>query len=200
MKELSKIFLFLFLFSCGKKEDIDFKEVDDSAIRYKLFQLEDIGWKSKKNSQQIDDINFTAIEVPIQYYILKDQGKSDLFNVDSLYNQNKFERVIEFTFEQEEEKDLLQEEFTNLTLEESIKYMSFKIENDFYVVTSKKDTLRCSGVTFERNFKVAPLQKVILFFSGIYPEEKIQLVYNDKLFGKGIIKFKFEEQYKEILQ
>ena len=26
------------------------------------------------------------------------------------------------------------------------------------------------------------------------------LVYNDKLFGKGIIKFKFEEQYKEILQ
>ena len=98
MKELSKIFLFLFLFSCGKKEDTDFKEVDDSAIRYKLFQLEDIGWKSKKNSQQIDDINFTAIEVPIQYYILKDQGKSDLFNVDSLYNQNKFERVIEFTF------------------------------------------------------------------------------------------------------
>ena len=70
MKELSKIFLFLFLFSCGKKEDTDFKEVDDSEIRYKLFQLEDIGWKSRKNSQFIENINFTAIEVTIQYYIL----------------------------------------------------------------------------------------------------------------------------------
>jgi hypothetical protein len=200
MRGLSKILIFLILFSCNKKDNSSFKEVDDSAIRYKLFQLEDMGWKSKKHSQQIDDLNFTAIEVPIQYYILKDQGKSDLFNVDSLYNQNKFERIIEFTFEQEEEKDLLHEEFTNLTTDESIKYMSFKVENDFYVVTSKNDTIKCSGVTFERNFKVAPLQKLILFFSGISPEEKIQLVYNDKLFRKGIIKFKFEDQYKEILQ
>ena len=65
---------------------------------------------------------------------------------------------------------------------------------------TKKNTIKCSGVNFERNFKVAPLQKVILFFSGISPKDKIQLVYNDKLFGKGIMKFMFEEQYKEILQ
>lgn len=190
----------LLLFSCNKKENKNIKDVDDSAIRYKLFQLEDMGWKSKKNSQQLEDINFTATEVPIQYYLLKDQGNSDLFNIDSLYNQNKFERIIEFTFEQEEEKDLLEENFTKLPYEDGVKYMSFKMENDFYVVTSKKDTIKCSGVNYERNFKVAPFQKIILFFSGINPNDKIQLVYNDKLYRKGIIKFKFEEQYKEILQ
>lgn len=190
----------LLLFSCNKKENKNIKDVDDSAIRYKLFQLEDMGWKSKNNSQQIDDIDFTATEVPIEYYLLKDQGKSDLFNIDSLYNQNKFERIIEFTFSQEDEEDLLKEDFTNLSYEEGVKYMSFKMENDFYVVTSKNDTIKCSGVNYERNFKVAPFQKIMLFFSGIQPKDKIQLIYNDKLFGKGIVKFKFEEQYKEILQ
>lgn len=190
----------LLLFSCNKKKNENIKDVDDSAIRYKLFQLEDMGWKSKNNSQQIDDINFTATEVPIEYYLLKDQGNSDLFNIDSLYNQNKLERIIEFTFSQEDEEDLLKEDFTNLSYEEGVKYMSFKMENDFYVVTSKNDTIKCSGVNYERNFKVAPFQKIMLFFSGIQPKDKIQLIYNDNLFGKGIVKFKFEEQYKEILQ
>lgn len=202
MKDLSSLLLILILttISCDRNDKKNVKDIDDSAIRYKLFQLEDMGWKSKKKSQQIEDINFTAIEVPLEYYLLKDQGKSDLFKIDSLYNENKYERIIEFTFENEEEKDLLQEDFTKISSEEAIKYMSFGLENDFYVVTSKKDTIKCSGVNFERNFKVAPLQKVILFFSGISPKDKIQLVYNDKLFGKGIMKFMFEEQYKEILQ
>lgn len=190
----------LLLFSCNKKEDENIKDVDDSTIRYKLFQLEDMGWKSKNNSQQIEDINFTATEVPIEYYLLKDQGNSDLFNIDSLYNENKYERIIEFTFEQEDEKDLLLEDFTKLNYEDGVKYMSFNMEDDFYIVTSKKDTIKCSGVNYERNFKVAPFQKIMLFFSGIQPKDKIQLIYNDKLFGKGIVKFKFEEQYKEILQ
>ena len=200
MKEVSSLILFFLLVSCGKSDNNIEKDIDDSAIRYKLFQLEDMGWKSKYNSQQIEDINFTATEVPIQYYLLKDQGNSDLFNIDSLYNQNKFERIIEFTFEQEDEKDLLEETFTKLSYEDGVKYMSFNMEKDFYVVTSKKDTIKCSGVNYERNFKVAPFQKIMLFFSGINPNDKIQLVYNDILFGKGIVKFKFEEQYKEILQ
>lgn len=203
MKGSSSFFLLVFtllVLSCDKKDNKNIKDIDDSVIRYKLFQLEDIGWKSKNNSQQIEDISFTATEVPIQYYLLKDQGNSDLFNIDSLYNQNKFERIIEFTFEQENEEDLLKEDFTSLSYEEGVKYMSFKMENDFYVVTSRKDTIKCSGVNYERNFKVAPFQKIMLFFSGIDPKEKIQLVYDDKLFGKGIVKFKFEEQYKEILQ
>jgi hypothetical protein len=188
----------LILFSCNKKENI--KDVDDSEIRYKLFQLEDMGWKSKNISQKIEDISFTATEVPIEFYLLKDQGTSDLFNIDSLYNENKYERIIEFNFKQEDEKDLLNNEFTKLSYEEGVKYMSFNMEKDFYVVTSRNDTIKCSGVNYERNFKVAPFQKILLFFSGIQPKDKIQLIYNDKLFGKGIVKFKFEEQYKEILQ
>jgi hypothetical protein len=66
------------------------------------------------------------------------------------------------------------------------------------VVTAKKDTIPCSGVTFERNYKIAPYQKVLLFFSGIDPNDKIQLVYNDYLFRKGTLKFKFKDTYTKI--
>lgn len=197
-KILILLLLFFFLFSC-KKEITNQIPVDDGSIRYQLFQLEKFGWKSKKHSQKADDINFTATEVPIQYYLLKDQGNQDLFNIDSLYQENKTERIIEFTFEQEDEDDLLKDKFTSLSYEDGVKYMSFSLDKDFYVVTSKNDTIQCSGVNYERNFKVAPFQKVLLFFSGIDPKEKIQLIYNDKLFKKGTLKFQFKDTYTEIL-
>lgn len=185
--------------SCEKKKENTIPLVDDSSIRYQLFQLEKFGWKSKLHSQKINDISFTATEVPIQYYLLKDQGNQDLFNIDSLYQENKRERIVEFTFEQEDEEDLLKDKFTSLSYEEGVKYMSFSLDKDFYVVTSKNDTIKCSGVNYERNFKIAPFQKVLLFFSGIDPNEKIQLIYNDKLFKKGILKFQFKDSYTEIL-
>jgi hypothetical protein len=197
MKGLNKhyfMLLIFILFSC-KKED---KATDDSEIRDRYFNLEKIGWKSRVYNQYVDDINFTATEVPIQYYLLKDKGNENLVLVDSLYKLNKTERVIEFTFHQDEEKDLLKNNFTGMTYEEGVKYMSFGLDRDFYVVTSKNDTIKCSGVTYERNYKVAPFQKVLLMFSGIEPNEKIQLVYNDYLFRKGILKFKFKDPFTEI--
>lgn len=201
MKDFKSLMFILFILfsSCKEKEEVKKTVVDDGAIRYQLFQLEKFGWKSKLHLQKVDDISFTATEVPIQYYLLKDQGNQDLFNVDSLYQKNKRERIIEFTFEQEDEDDLLKDKFTSLSYEEGVKYMSFSMDKDFYAVTSKNDTIQCSGVSYERNFKVAPFQKILLFFSGIDPKEKIQLIYNDRLFKKGILKFQFKDTYTDIL-
>ncbi|UUC46478.1 hypothetical protein [Flavobacterium cerinum] len=190
---------FVFLLCSCKKEKTTTTGRDDSEIRSRYFQLEKIGWKSREYSQKVDDISFTATEVPIQYYILKDQGKTDLFKVDSLYEANKQERVIEFTFRQDDEKDLLGDQFTGLPYEDAVKYMAFALDKDFYVVTSKNDTIACNGVSYERNYKIAPFQKVVLFFSGIDPNEKIQLVYKDHLFRKGTLKFKFKDTFTEIL-
>ena len=196
MKDLSRLilaFLLLALFSC--KKDSQSKKIDDSEIRDRYFNLEKIGWKSRAYTQKIEDIGFTATEVPIQYYLLKDQGTENLKTVDSLYEENKRERVIEFTFQQDEEKDLLAKDFTGMEYTDAVKYMSFGLDKDFYVVTSKKDTIQCSGVTYERSYKIAPYQKVMLFFSGIDPNDKIQLVYTDYLFRKGTLKFKFKDTY-----
>jgi len=84
-------------------------------------------------------------------------------------------------------------EFTNKNYEEAVKYMAFTITKDFTIVTSSKDTISCAGVQFERNFKVAPFKRALLYFGNINPEDQIQLIYTDELFGNGIIKFKFKE-------
>jgi hypothetical protein len=192
MKDLSKLFCFLFvllLFSCRKEK------TEDLEIKDRYFNLEKIGWKSRSYTQVVDDIGFTATEVPIQYYLLKNQGIEDLHHVDSLYEENKKERVIEFVFQLDEEKDLLGKDYTGMDYTTAVKYMSFVLDKDFYVVNSKKDTILCSGVNFERNYKIAPFQKVLLFFSGIDPNDKIQLIYNDFLFRKGTLKFKFKDPF-----
>ncbi len=189
MKGLNKFSKFLFIlfcfYSCKDKES---QQVSEDLL-FQYYQLENKGWKSKKNDQKVDDILFTATDVPIQYYILKELGNRDIVSVDSVYQDNKNERIIEFTFEQDNEADLLDKKFTQMDYDSSIKYVSFSIEKDFYAVTAKNDTILCSGVLFERNFKTAPYTKILLFFSGVHSEEKIQLIYTDYLFRKGTLKF-----------
>lgn len=176
--------------ACQKQEH---SEKDPDEIRFRYYNLEKIGWKSVSHSQSADNITYTATQVPIQYYLLKDQGNTDLVKIDSLYDLNKNERIIEFVFEDVNKRDLLEEQFTQLDYKNSIEYLSFKIQKDFLVITDHKDTIACSGVIFERNFKVTPNNKVLLFFSGVAPKEKIQLVYNDRLFHNGILKFHFKQ-------
>ncbi|PHS07647.1 MAG: hypothetical protein COA88_08080 [Kordia sp.] len=117
------------------------EEPKDTEQNYDAYhQLANIGWKSKKINHYINTINYTATEVPIAYYILKDQGSSDLKKVDSIYSVHKRERVLEIEFHHDEEKDLLLSEFTNKNYEEAVKYMAFTITKDFTIVTSSKDT------------------------------------------------------------
>lgn len=183
------IFVCLFLVcSCNKNDNNS-----DSEIRERYFNLEKAGWKSKSYKQKVDNINFTATEVPIVYYLLSSLGSNNVAKIDSLYEVNKRDRVYEFEFADENEDDLLKEKYTNMDYEDSVKYLSFSIDKDYYLVTSKNDTVRCSGVLFERSFKVAPYNKVLLFFSDIDTEDKVQLVYQDKLFQKGTLKFRFKD-------
>jgi hypothetical protein len=127
--------MFLLCLSCKKETN---KGTKDQEISDRYFNLEKIGWKSRAYTQNIEDIGFTAVDVPIQYYFLKDLGTKNLKTIDSLYEENKRERVLEFTFQQNEEKELLTKKFTGMDYTDAVKYMSFGLEKDFYIVTSKK--------------------------------------------------------------
>lgn len=178
----------LLFVSCQKE-----KITPVSDTEYKLFNLEQAGWKSKSVSHLFSEIEYKATLVPLQYYILKNEGRENLQKGDSIYESLKNERIIEVEFQQEKEDDLLKEIYTNRDYESSVKYMSFYIEKDFKVVTQKGDTVNCSGVTFERNFKVAPFKRILLHFGNIPEQENIKLIYNDNLFGNGLMKFNFKE-------
>lgn len=186
-----KYFLYtvlLCLFFACKKEQSMAPDYD-----YKLFNLENSGWKSKSVSHFLSGIEYKATLVPLQYYILKSVGNKDHTLTDSIFKSHKQERIIEVEFHHENKDDLLKEEYTDLDYESSVKYMSFYIENDFKIVTQSADTIQCAGITFERNFKVAPFKRLLLHFGNVPEDENIQLVYDDRLFGRGFIKFQFNE-------
>ncbi|MDO5969785.1 hypothetical protein Q4Q35_08195 [Flavivirga aquimarina] len=176
------LLVFSVLISCNKSSK------SNKLPEYKFFNFQQQGWKSKCVTHFVNDINYTATEVPIQYYFLKN-NQSNYNKVDSLYQLNAKERIIEIEFQHANAADLLLEDYTDKTYKEAVKYMAFILEKDFTVVTSSKDTIRCSGVNFERNFKVAPFKRVLLYFNNINPNDHIKLIYQDHLFKNGIIKF-----------
>jgi len=186
-KQTFYIVLIITLFmSCNNSEKIN------PQPEYKFFNLQQQGWKSRQITQFVNDINYTATEVPLQYYILK-STKGDYHKTDSISKVNSKERIVELEFQHVNQTDLLLKDYTNKTYEDAVEYMAFSIKKDFTVVTSSNDTIKCSGVNFERNFKVAPFKRLLLYFNNINPNDNIKLIYQDQLFGNGIIKFNLNE-------
>ncbi|TBN11972.1 hypothetical protein EYD46_17465 [Hyunsoonleella pacifica] len=177
---------FYLFISCGNTTE------KATQLGHKSFNLNQHEWKSQSITQFVGDINYTATEVPLQYYILKNNPEN-YQKVDSLYQLSKRERIVEIEFQHANETDILLQEYTKRSYEDAVKYMAFTIEKDFTVVTSSNDTIQCSGVNFERNFKIAPFKRVLLYFNNIKPTDNIKLIYQDHLLGNGIIKFDFND-------
>lgn len=204
MKEIGKKLLMISLIVCFciiscKKESSTAREKRQNEVKERYFNFQEKGWKSLSNSQKIDDIHYTATEVPLDYYILNSQGTKDVLVTDSISKANKTERIIEFEFLHDEEKNLLESNLLSMDYESAVKYMSFNIYKDFFLVSAQKDTIRCEGVLFQSAYKVSPSSKLLLFFSGVAPNRPVQLVYDDKLFGKGLVKFSFKENITKIV-
>ena len=167
------------------------KRLEQSVLSTKLFQHQDRGWKANRIMNFTQQIQYRATEVPIEYYLLKNQGLEDVQVFDSVALANNTERIIEFEFEHIESDDLLIEEYTSKTYDDSVIYMAGTIKDDFYAITSNNDTIPCLGVHFERHFKVSSFKRVLLYFGGVDPDETIKIVYQDRLFGQGTFEFDF---------
>lgn len=182
--------IILSLLSCNSGNE---EKNSSIVISHKLFQLEKRGWKSQRITHFVNDIHYSATEVPNEYYLLKREGTKNLYHIDSLSKTYSRERIIEFEFEHIDEDDLLKNEYTTLDYNNSVTYLASTISKDFIAVTSNNDTISCSGVQFERHFKVSPFKRILLYFGNIDPSDNIQIIYNDRLFNNGIFKFKFNE-------
>lgn len=138
-------------------------------------------------------INYSARELSISQHLKKSLSASSSHDLDSLDRDMSRERVFQVEFQHLSEADLLQSNYTNLDYSESVQYMSSHIGSDFSIVTSNHDTLVSQGVIFERNFKIAPFKRVLVFFTSVDPTSKVDLLYNDRLFGNGQIKFNHKD-------
>lgn len=73
-----------------------------------------------------------------------------------------------------------------------INYMSFRMPKDIFLIQGK-DSLSPDLFHFERIFEVAPYATVMIAFDDekFNPAEEFTIVYNDRLFNKGCIKFNY---------
>ena len=177
------IVLLAFICSCTNKLESSIKE----------FSFAGKQWNAIERIQHRGSIAYRASEVPLQYYLQKHLGVYDSEGIDSMCQNLNRERVLVMEFEQDRGVDLLLSDFTNRDYDAAVRYMAFDIQDDFKLVTTSKDTIPCSGVLFERNFKVAPFKRLLLHFGNINPDDKITLLYKDQLFGQGNIRFDFDD-------
>ncbi len=79
--------------------------------------------------------------------------------------------------------------------EERIKYVSFYMEKDLYLVQGN-DTVYPGIYHFERTYEVVPFITVMLAFDNTKfdKEKEFTIVYNDKLFEKGLVKFTYQNK------
>lgn len=76
--------------------------------------------------------------------------------------------------------------------DERIKYFSFDLYKDVYLVYGG-DTIPCGMHVWERGFNAKPALSCQLVFDAIKVQDNtpLELVYNDRVFGNGLIKFRF---------
>lgn len=170
---------------------------EDSNLIVRSTEKLEVGnysWNSYKVSQMRGGLTYSAINLPIEYYLRKNIGVTNIDNIDSLANVMSSERVIIAEFNHLDRDDVLKSEYTNRTYEEAVKYIASAISKDYHFITSKQDTIPCIGVLFERNFNVAPFKRVLLYFNDIPPGDMGELLYDDQLFGNGSFSFKLNQR------
>jgi hypothetical protein len=93
-------------------------------------------------------------------------------------------------FEEIQKQDLMKK-YHSKNLDQSVSYLAFDIENDFTIITSNGETLHPVYAQYERNFHVAPFERILLSFKGVNIEDEMTVAYTDKLFKKGEMIFTF---------
>lgn len=166
-------------------------------LEYKYYKLEKEGWKSTSISEDLGDVKCKATQVPVAYYVIKNIGSSDLIKVDSISNSHKRERIIEIDLESEGNKDFVDVVSANFSESQLIEYFSFGIVNDFYLI-SKNKKHKCKSVIYQSDGQKILKPKLLLFFSGVNPDEDCYLQYRDKLFNNGVLNFRFQKPIEKL--
>lgn len=208
MKAIIPTFLIFFLFSCNhsKKTGIDSRLTEENIsenINAPSYSSEDLefasiaGFSSNKVTESFGEMKYTAKLIPVRSF-LKEKFKYDNTELDSLVKELSEEVIILFEFEGDKSKDILDKEFTKLDYDKSVSYMSFEINEDFYLVAGK-DTIQCANSQLERTFKLTPFKRLLLNFGGVNINNRsgMYLVYKDQLYKNGIIKFGLAESIQE---
>ncbi len=202
MKIAFYILLLLVLVACGDKSQLigesalefpvenNVADFTDSRIEFKnnVIQIDQVEEDVliQEIEQQREDVLFRVKRMDTKHYLMRKGLKNE--ELEKALIELEDEQLFYVEFEESQKRDLMKKYFEQ-HMDESVSYLSFKIDQDFSLVQS--DTIDAASLVYERNYHVAPFERILISFKGIDKDEEMEIIYRDKLFQKGEMKFHF---------
>lgn len=143
-----------------------------------------------RKNQTVGNFELSVMYEPVDYLLGKSKDNRPLDQ-----QREEFENFEHFQFRiklTEGGNILMYKETVQKNEVTRIHHFSFEAKRDFTIV-SGVDTNYCKFAHFSRNFNLSPTIDLTLAFDKIEVENDWQLIYEDKQFDLGKIKFLFKE-------
>lgn len=212
-RELNRFFyLFLILcfittYGCNNSKEVSSDENDTAELTVlqnanKNLPLEQfVKWATDKENKLVRDKKISEINYQLAYLPMESMAYIELKNQDitkEKFEETKkhYEDMSYFKFRIEligGSGELLKYNLGSAQqYNDRISYMSFQMQKDVFLVQGQ-DTLSPGLFEFERIFEIAPYATVMFAFDKkkFKPENGFTIVYNDRLFKKGYIKYNY---------
>lgn len=164
-----------------------------NVIKFKNSEVEVLtspsGSAIEQITEQRDNIVYKISKIDTKSHLIR-QGVTDSVELEVATSDLQNEQLFYIEFRDNLKKDLLKQEFKDDYYSSAIEYLTDRLKSDF-VMVFENDTIEPSFYSYERNFHVASFERILLGFSNVKTDGNMELIYQDRLFRKGTIKFKF---------
>jgi hypothetical protein len=170
------VLLVFFSFSCSNMSLLEYKNWVESDL---------------KEVKKVDGLVFSVQFKPALYMaMLEMRGFENVSKLDSI--SKTFNDQVDFNFVVENVKsndEPLRYEVDYSEYQKRVAYTLSGFERDFYIINGKQ-TVPCSFAHYEPTYNIGAKNVFVLSFGlKLDVNQDLQLVYEDKVFNKGVLKF-----------
>lgn len=189
MKKIKHIafIVILFLFSCESKKisqstEVEFKE--DIGLQHTTEMSGDL--VKGKSEKVINGIHFRLDVLSAMDYLQHKETFVD--TADRLALEKESVVLLKISLDNDLKK-LFEDNRITMNKDQAVQYLMAGIQKDILIEQSDREVL-VNGMSYEGQIGTADNVKIVFFVSGLNKKENYTVSYYDRLFGKGIIKYK----------
>lgn len=180
-----------FLSSCNEEK----KRVDEDLSFYKGDEMADDGKsttfftkipvKKQTGKTKYEEIKYSCSILSALDYLEHKNIKPDGFDAQELRNEAAVILEIEL---KNENLPILEAKRNEFSKDQIMQYVVGEIVNDFSIEQNGK-TFSPEGSSYENSFGKQNRFRVVFYFKNLNMNEQLRAVYNDKIFGAGLLNF-----------
>lgn len=203
--------LSLFIFTGCAEQNLNSKDGNETSIVNTKDNTQEIlspkeftHWVKEEKSpvkkeKAIGEFLFSALYKPYEYIICMEERNNSLPDtllkrrIKEIDDMEYYDLKIEL---KNGKNELLKYNLSSpQQYTDRVNYFAFGMEKDIKLVVDGKDTILCGLYHFERAYDVVPFVKVVVGFKKSSEKFKEKtLIFHDKIFENGIIKFHYTKK------